>query len=63
MDSLHIATAVAGGAMEFITDEKPIKSIHRTTSIKVISIYHPGDAQNGIAESEDEPQQTPSPWP
>ncbi|MGK7879076.1 MAG: type II toxin-antitoxin system VapC family toxin [Crocosphaera sp.] len=39
MDALHIAAAVSVGAEEFITNEKPDKSIHRTKSIKVLSIY------------------------
>ncbi|MCT7959399.1 PIN domain-containing protein [Laspinema sp. D1] len=39
MDALHIAAAVSVGATEFITNEKPQKSIHRTQSIKVISIH------------------------
>ncbi len=39
MDALHIAAAVSVGATEFITNEKPRKSIHRTQSIKVISIH------------------------
>jgi predicted nucleic acid-binding protein len=38
MDALHIAAAVSVGATEFITNEKPEKSIHRTQSIKVISL-------------------------
>lgn len=38
MDALHIAAAVAVGADEFITNEKPEKSIHRTFSIPIISI-------------------------
>jgi predicted nucleic acid-binding protein len=38
MDALHIAAAVEIGANEFITSEKPTKSIHRTQSIPVISI-------------------------
>jgi predicted nucleic acid-binding protein len=38
MDALHIAAAVAVGAEEFITNEKSQKSIHRTPSIRVISI-------------------------
>jgi predicted nucleic acid-binding protein len=37
MDALHIAAAVAVGADEFITNEKPEKSIHRTPSIRIIS--------------------------
>jgi hypothetical protein len=39
MDALHIAAAISVGATEFITNEKPEKSLHRTKSIKVISIY------------------------
>ncbi len=39
MDALHVAAAVILGATEFITNEKPNKSIHRTQSIQVISIY------------------------
>ncbi len=39
MDALHIAAAVSVGAKEFITNEKQNKSIHRTQSIKIISIY------------------------
>ncbi|MGI0494607.1 type II toxin-antitoxin system VapC family toxin [Alkalinema pantanalense CENA528] len=38
MDALHIAAAVAVSADEFITNEKPGKSIHRTPSIRIISI-------------------------
>jgi predicted nucleic acid-binding protein len=39
MDALHIAAAISVGATEFVTTEKPEKSIHRTQSIKVTSIY------------------------
>jgi len=39
MDALHIAAAISLEATEFITNEKPEKSIHRTQSIKVISIH------------------------
>ncbi len=39
MDALHVAAAVTVGATEFITNEKPNKSIHRTSSIQVISIH------------------------
>jgi predicted nucleic acid-binding protein len=39
MDALHIAAAVSVGATEFVTSEKPEKSIHRTQSIRTISIY------------------------
>lgn len=38
MDALHVAAAVLVGATEFITSEKPEKSIHRTKSIQVVSI-------------------------
>lgn len=40
MDALHIAAAIETGSHEFITSEKPGKSIHRTPSIAVISICH-----------------------
>lgn len=39
MDALHIASAISVGATEFITNEKLEKSIHRTQSIKMISIH------------------------
>ena len=45
MDALHIAAAVSVGAKEFITNEKLEKSIHRTQSIKIISI-HPSSNKN-----------------
>jgi predicted nucleic acid-binding protein len=38
MDALHVMAAVSVGATEFITNEKPEKSIHRTNSIRVTSI-------------------------
>jgi predicted nucleic acid-binding protein len=38
MDALHIAAAVSVSAVEFMTYEKPEKSIYRTKSIRVISI-------------------------
>ena len=38
MDALHIAAAVLLNADEFVTIEKPTKSIHRTKSIKVVSL-------------------------
>jgi hypothetical protein len=38
MDALHIAAAILIGADEFVTTEKPSKSIHRAGSIAVISI-------------------------
>jgi predicted nucleic acid-binding protein len=40
MDALHIASAVSLNATEFITSEKSSKSIHRTPSIKIISIHN-----------------------
>lgn len=40
MDALHVAASVSVGAAEFITNEKPEKSIHRTKSIQVISIWY-----------------------
>jgi predicted nucleic acid-binding protein len=39
MDALHIAAANLMNATEFITSEKPQKSIHRTKTIQVISIH------------------------
>lgn len=39
MDALHVAAAILGGADELVTIEKPNKSIHRTQSIKVVSIH------------------------
>ncbi|BBD57164.1 hypothetical protein PCC7805_04357 (plasmid) [Planktothrix agardhii] len=39
MDAFHIAAAILVGAEEFITNEKPKKSIHRTPSINIISIH------------------------
>ncbi|MDZ7961906.1 MAG: PIN domain-containing protein [Aulosira sp. DedQUE10] len=39
MDALHIASAISVGATEFITNEKLERSIHRTQSIKMISIH------------------------
>jgi hypothetical protein len=38
MDPLHIAAAISVGAVEFVTYEKPEKSIYRTKSIQVISV-------------------------
>ncbi|WP_156427173.1 hypothetical protein [Leptolyngbya sp. NIES-2104] len=38
MDALHIAAAVALQADQFITNEKPEKSIHRTPSIPILSL-------------------------
>ncbi|NJK28298.1 MAG: PIN domain-containing protein [Coleofasciculaceae cyanobacterium SM2_3_26] len=38
MDALHVAAAVSVGATAFVTNEKPGKSIYRTSSIQVLSI-------------------------
>ena len=39
MDSLHIAAAYLLDADEFVTSEKPGKSIHRTSLVKVIYLF------------------------
>ncbi|MGK7878109.1 MAG: type II toxin-antitoxin system VapC family toxin [Xenococcaceae cyanobacterium] len=39
MDALHVAAAMSVGAVEFMTYEKPEKSIYRTKSIRVISLH------------------------
>ena len=39
MDSLHIAAAYLLDADEFITTEKPNKSIHRSSLVKVIYLF------------------------
>ncbi|AUC60425.1 hypothetical protein AA637_04250 [Cyanobacterium sp. HL-69] len=39
MDSLHIASAKLLQVDEFITNEKPNKSIHRSKNINIISLY------------------------
>lgn len=39
MDSLHVAAAMLVQADDLVTIEKPSKSIHRTQSIKVVSIH------------------------
>lgn len=38
LDALHVAAAKFVGADELVTIEKPLKSIHRAQSIKVVSI-------------------------
>ena len=38
LDALHVAAAKLVGAEELVTVEKPLKSIHRAQSIKVVSI-------------------------
>ena len=39
MDSIHIAAAHLLDADEFITTEKPTKSIHRTSLVKVVYLF------------------------
>jgi len=39
MDALHVAAAILVGADELITTEKPQRSMHRTHSIRIISLY------------------------
>ena len=39
MDSLHLAAARLLRAGEFITTEKPSKSIHRTTLVRITYLY------------------------
>jgi len=39
MDALHLAAAYLAQAGEFITTEKPGKSIHRSTLVKVVYLY------------------------
>ena len=39
MDSLHVAAAIAIGADELVTTEKPSKPLHRTTDMAVHSIH------------------------
>jgi predicted nucleic acid-binding protein len=40
MDSLHVAAAYLLGADEFITTERPGKSIYRTSLVKVVYLFH-----------------------
>ena len=39
MDSLHIAAAYLLDADEFVTSEKPGKSIYRTSLVKIIYVF------------------------
>lgn len=39
MDSLHIAAAYLLRADQFITTEKPNKSIHRSSLVKVVYLF------------------------
>ena len=41
LDALHVASALAVGADELITNEKPGKPIHRVQGITVRTIYAP----------------------
>jgi len=41
LDALHVAAAVAADAAELITAEHPAKPIHRTKSLKVVTIHPP----------------------
>ena len=38
VDSLHIAAALAGGAMEFITTERSEKPLHRVKDLRVVTL-------------------------
>jgi hypothetical protein len=42
IDALHIAAAIATGAEEFITTEKPGKPMYRVSGIKVIALQFVG---------------------
>lgn len=39
IDALHVAAARAAGADELVTNEKNTKPMHRTTLVKVVSIF------------------------
>ncbi len=39
MDALHVAAAFLASADEFITTERPERAIHRTTLVKVVSLF------------------------
>lgn len=45
IDALHVAAAVAAGADELVTTEKPARPLHRTRAIKVISIQADSTAE------------------
>ena len=38
MDALHVAAAVSVGAEELVTTEGPDRPIHRTGSVKIVSV-------------------------
>jgi hypothetical protein len=40
MDALHLAAAHLLGADEFITTEKPTKSVHRSSMVKIVYLFH-----------------------
>ncbi|MCX6591356.1 MAG: type II toxin-antitoxin system VapC family toxin [Acidobacteria bacterium] len=39
MDALHVAAAFLASADEFITTERPERAIHRTTLVKMVSLF------------------------
>jgi predicted nucleic acid-binding protein len=39
MDALHLAAARLSRADEFITTEKPLKAIHRSTIVRVVYLF------------------------
>jgi predicted nucleic acid-binding protein len=47
IDALHVAAAMAVGADELVTAEKPTKPLHRVSGISVRSI-HPGERHDAI---------------
>ena len=49
LDALHVAAAISLNTDELITTERPVKPIHRTTSVKVVSLHT-------MTVSNDEPQ-------
>jgi hypothetical protein len=44
LDAIHIACAVFGGAEEIVTSEKPTMPMHRTSLVRVVSIFPDEDA-------------------
>ena len=45
MDALHLVAARMLRADEFVTTEKPRKSIHRSKLVKITYLYGPGDSR------------------
>lgn len=39
LDALHVAAAVAANAAELVTAESPVKPMHRTKSLRVLTIH------------------------